>query len=160
MNKYAKLRQRQQEEFNALPLGFAFGQKQFDEMMRGWGLDPEKDIDKIYSIGAGGYVQKKDAELLHETHKRLDEEIEAAIAADETGEGFIYEMFLYELDNHEFGYTMDTEDTPERPRLHGGAGARRPPAQTGYRKGRHGDLQEGGVLIWPTRERPATAGTS
>lgn len=72
MNKYAKLRQRQQEEFNALPLGFAFGQKQFDEMMRGWGLDPEKDIDKIYSIGAGGYVQKKDAELLHETHKRLD----------------------------------------------------------------------------------------
>lgn len=111
MNRYAELRQRQQEEFNALPLGFAFGQKQFDEMMRGWGLDPEKDTDKIYSIGAGGYVQKKDAELLHETHKRLDEEMEAAIAADETGEGFIYEMFLYELDNHEFGYTMDTEDT-------------------------------------------------
>ena len=39
MNKYAKLRQRQQEEFNAL-LGFAFGQKQFDEMMRGWGPRP------------------------------------------------------------------------------------------------------------------------
>ena len=43
MNRSAELRNRQQEEFNALPLGFAFGQKQFDEMMRGWGLDPEKD---------------------------------------------------------------------------------------------------------------------
>ena len=111
MNRYAELRHRQQEEFNALPLGFAFSNKQFDEMMRNWGLDPEKDVDKIYSIGAGGFVQKKDAELLHETHKRLDEEMAAAIAADETGEGFIYEMFLYELDNHEYGYTGELEET-------------------------------------------------
>lgn len=111
MNRYAELRHRQQEEFNALPLGFAFSNKQFDEMMRNWGLDPEKDVDKIYSIGAGGFVQKKDAELLHETHKRLVEEMAAAIAADETGEGFIYEMFLYELDNHEYGYTGELEET-------------------------------------------------
>ena len=111
MNKYAELRQRQQEEFNELPLGFAFSQKQFDEMMRGWGLDPEKDVDKIYSIGAGGYVQKKDADLLHQTRKRHDTEMEAAIAEDKTGEGFIYEMFLYELDNHEYGYTRDADDT-------------------------------------------------
>ena len=111
MNRYAELRHRQQEEFNALPLGFAFSQKQFDEMMQGWGLDPEKDVDKIYSIGAGGYVQKKDADLLHQTRKRHDTEMEAAIAEDKTGEGFIYEMFLYELENHEYGYTRDTEDT-------------------------------------------------
>jgi hypothetical protein len=37
----------------------------------------------------------------------------AAIAEDKTGEGFIYEMFLYELDNHEYGYTGDTSDTLE-----------------------------------------------
>jgi len=111
MNKYAELRQRQQEEFNALPLGFAFSQKQFDEMMRGWGLDPEKDTGKIYSIGAGGYVQKKDADLLHQTRERHDAELAAAIEADNTGDGFIYEMFLYELDNHEYGYTGESEDT-------------------------------------------------
>lgn len=110
MNRYAELRKRQQEEFNPLPLGFAFGQSQFDEMMRGWGLDPEKDTGKIYSIGAGGYVQKKDAELLHKTWERHEAEMAAAIAEDKTGEGFIYEMFLYELDNHEYGYTRDTED--------------------------------------------------
>ena len=111
MNKYSELRQRQQQEFNALPLGFAFSQKQFDEMMQEWGLDPEKDLDKIYRIPGGGYVQKKDADLLHQTTERHDKEMEAAIAEDKTGEGFIYEMFLYELDNHEYGYTRDTEDT-------------------------------------------------
>ena len=35
----------------------------------------------------------------------------AAIAEDQTGEGFIYEMFLCELDNHEYNYTRDTGDT-------------------------------------------------
>ena len=111
MNEYAELRQRQQAEFNALPLGFAFSRKQFDEMMGGWGLDTEKDLDKILRVPGGGYVQKKDADLLHQTTERHDKEIEAAIAEDKTGEGFIYEMFLYELDNHEYGYTSDTEDS-------------------------------------------------
>lgn len=111
MNRYAEMRQRQQEEFNALPLRFAFGQEQFNEMMEKWGLNPEKDCDKILSIGYGGYVQKKDAELLHQTQARHDAEMEKAVAEDETGEGFIYEMFLNELADHEYGYTRDTEDT-------------------------------------------------
>ncbi len=110
MNRYAELRKRQQAEFNQLPLGFAFSEKQFKEMMEGWGLDPEKDTDKLYRIPGGGFVQKKDHALLHEMTERHSAELKAAIEADETGEGFVYEMFLYELDNHEFGYTGDTED--------------------------------------------------
>ncbi len=110
MNRYAELRKRQQAEFNQLPLGFAFSDKQFKEMMEGWGLDPEKDTDKLYRIPGGGFVQKKDHALLHEMTERHSAELKAAIEADETGEGFVYEMFLYELDNHEFGYTGDTED--------------------------------------------------
>ena len=111
MNRYAELRHRQQEEFNALPLGFAFSQKQFDEMMQGWGLDPEKDLDKILRIPGGGYVQKKDADLLHKTRERHDAEMAAAIAEDTAGEGFIYQMFLAELADHEYGYTGDDDDT-------------------------------------------------
>ena len=111
MNQYEELRNRQQQEFNALPLGFAFSKKQFTEMMQDWGLDPDKDVDKIYSIGFGGYVQKKDAELLHQTRERHDAELEAAIAADETGEGFICQMFVCELDNHEYGCTRDVGST-------------------------------------------------
>ena len=111
MNRYAELRHRQQEEFNALPLGFAFSQKQFDEMMQGWSLDPEKDLDKILRIPGGGYVQKKDADLLHQTTERHNTEMAAAIAEDKTGDGFIYQMFLAELADHEYGYTGDSEDT-------------------------------------------------
>ena len=33
MESYRELRDRQQKEFNELPLGFAFSDKQFDEMM-------------------------------------------------------------------------------------------------------------------------------
>lgn len=111
MNRYRELRSKQQETFNRLPIGWAFGQKQFDEMMQKWGLNPENDTDKIYHIGSGGYVMKKDADLLHETVDDLNAELQAAIAADETGEGFIYEMFLEELENHEYGYTRDITDT-------------------------------------------------
>lgn len=111
MNRYAELRERQQVEFNKLPLGFAFSNKQFDEMMERWGLDTEKDLDKITRIPYGGFIQKKNLDLFHETVERHSEEMKAAIEADKTGEGFIYQMFLYELDNHEYGYTGDTEDT-------------------------------------------------
>ena len=111
MNHYEELRQRQQQEVNALPLGFAFSRKQFDEMMKAWGLHPERDRKEICSIGGGGYVQKKDYTLLHQTMNRHEEELAAAIAADRNGNEFIYQMFLCELDNHEFGYTGDAERT-------------------------------------------------
>lgn len=113
MNRYEELRNRQQAEFNKLPLGFAFSDKQFYEMMEKWGLDPEKDLDKINRIPAGGFIQKKDRANFHKVLEKHDKEMQEAIEADTTGDGFIYEMFLYELRNHEFGYTGEYEDTLE-----------------------------------------------
>ena len=112
MNRYAEMRQRQQQEVNALPVGFAFSNRQFEEMMRGWGLDPEKDLDKIYKLGStGGFYQKTDAQLIRNTFSRHEEELQTAIKEDKTGNGFIYEMFLNELADHEYGYTGEYEDT-------------------------------------------------
>ena len=48
--------------------------------------------------------------MIRDTLHKYEEELQAAIAENKTGDGFIYEMFLFELDNHEFGYTQDTED--------------------------------------------------
>ena len=80
--------------------------------MRSWGLDPDTDLDKIYKSGnTGGFFNKSDAQLIRDTFSRHEQELQDAIAEDETGEGFIYEMFLDELNNHEYGYTRDTEDT-------------------------------------------------
>ena len=42
---------------------------------------------------------------------RFKQEKADAIAADKTGDGYIYQMFLYELANHEYCITYDYEDT-------------------------------------------------
>lgn len=110
-NSYMEMKKRHQKEVDAFPLGFAFGQQQFGEMMKKWGLNPETDKGKIVSIGAGGYVQKKDLEDLRKMFARHRKEMKDAITADETGEGFVYQMFRNELANHEYGWTGDAEET-------------------------------------------------
>ncbi len=40
-------------------------------------------------------------------------EMAAAIAEDQTGDGFICDMFSYELNNHEYSITYDTSDALE-----------------------------------------------
>lgn len=113
MNEYQEMRERQQEEFNTLPIGAAFSNEQFTEMFRKWGLDADNpdDLKKVASLCAGTFIQKKDVPTLKEMSARHKKELEDAIAADYTGDGFIYQMFLYELNNHEYGYTGDTEET-------------------------------------------------
>ncbi|MGN0960756.1 MAG: hypothetical protein ACI4PF_00990 [Christensenellales bacterium] len=108
--KYLELKQKQQKEINDFPFGFAFSNEQFKEMMEKFGLS-ENDTDKIYSIGAGGYIKKTDADAMHEMFKRHRQEIEEEIEKDKTGTGFIYEMFKYELSNHEYCITYDLEPT-------------------------------------------------
>lgn len=111
MNAYMELKNRQQERVNALPLKFAFGQKQFREMMESWGLT-ENDTDKIYKLGGtGGFYLREDSELIFSTFELAEQEMQEAIKADQDGSGFIRDMFIYELDNHEYSYTGDLEPT-------------------------------------------------
>lgn len=111
MNRYMELRERHQREVNEFPLGFAFNEEQFNEMMKAWGLKPT-DTDKIYKLSWGfGFVRKKDSKTMHEMFDRHLEEIARAIADDKDGTGFIYDMFSQELEDHEYGYTRDLEPT-------------------------------------------------
>ena len=104
------MKDRQQKEFDAFPMGAAFSQQQFQQMMEKWGLTLN-DTDKICSIGGGCYIRKTDKEALCALINRLNNEKENAIAADLTGDGFIFDMFVYELANHEYCITYDLEDT-------------------------------------------------
>ena len=110
MNAYLALKQAQQNEMNNFPMMFAFSQSQFVEGMKILGLK-ETDADKIYAIGGGGYIRKTDAPALKDMGKRHEAEMTAAISGDETGDGFIFQMFDYELANHEYSYTGDIDDT-------------------------------------------------
>lgn len=110
MNAYAEMKARHQERVNALPLMFAFSQQQFNEGMAKWGLEPS-DVGKITSIGAGGFIRKADLAHFHDTMEALSIEAQAAIDEDTDGTGFIKDMFLYELANHEYCITYDLEPT-------------------------------------------------
>ena len=111
MNKYAEMKNRHQERINALPLMFAFSDKQFKEGMERWGLT-ENDTDKIYKLGTtGGFYQRKDSTLIFSAFEENENELSEAIKADPDGTGFIKDMFLYELANHEYCITYDLEPT-------------------------------------------------
>ena len=110
MNAYQEMEDRQQKEFDAFPIGAAFSNQQFQQMMEKWSLTVN-DTDKICSIGGGCYIRKTDKEALCALINRLNNEKENAIAADLTGDGFIFDMFVYELANHEYCITYDLEDT-------------------------------------------------
>lgn len=105
MSKYTELKAKHQEEINAFPLGAAFSEKQFEEMMANWGLTTD-DTDKICHIGMGSYVRKCDLAALHEIIDRHQAEHEAAMQDDE----YLFSMFNYELANHEYCVTYDVTD--------------------------------------------------
>ena len=108
---YTKLKKQHSEELNSFPMFFAFSTEQFNEGMEKLGLLPT-DKDKIYRFGGtGGYYRKTDNEQLRAMFDRHAEEMQSAINSDTTGEGFILDMFSYELNNHEYGYTWDDEST-------------------------------------------------
>ena len=109
---YKEMNARHTAEFNALPLGFAFSKDQFKRVLEQWNItEKEAEAGAILSIGSGGFIRATDKELYLETVKRIQDEENAAIEADKTGTGFIYQMFLYELRNHEFIITQDTDET-------------------------------------------------
>lgn len=110
MNTYSELKTRHQKEFNSLPIFFAFSDKQFKEGMEKFGL-PETETDKICSIPGGGYMKKTDLGQLEEVLARHEKEMSDAIKNDKQGNKFIFDMFSYELSNHEFTFTNSTEDT-------------------------------------------------
>lgn len=109
-NKYTELKDRQEKEYNQFPFMFAFDQKQFDDGMRKLGLETT-DLEKVCSVGGGGYIKKTDSKRLLEMYERFDKELNEAIAEDTTGEGFIKDMFEYELANHEYCITYEVDET-------------------------------------------------
>lgn len=116
MNKYAEMKKRHQKEIDDFPLYFAFSNEQFDEVLEELNLSKDKNSEeyfgnKLCKIPYGGFCLKEDSKKFCEMLSSHSEEISKAIDCDKTGEGFIYDMFYYELKNHEYGYTCDPEDT-------------------------------------------------
>ena len=104
---YKELKAIHQKEMNAFPLGAAFSNEQFNEMMAKWGLDPKTDCDKIYSIGMGCFIRKSDAKEFDDLMTRFDLEEKHFRKSMRKA----IDQFYYELGNHEYCITHDLEPT-------------------------------------------------
>lgn len=112
METYRQMKERHQREVKALPLAFEFSRAGYLARLTEWNItEEEADNGAVIGIGGGAFIRSGDKDLVNGTLERIFEEEQAAIAADMTGDGFIYQMFLYELNNHEFGYTQDADET-------------------------------------------------
>lgn len=91
---YKEFTEKRQEQVNALPLHYAFGQKQIDEELAKMGCT----IDDVVGIGGcGAFCKKEDLPTIKEFFKSdggLSE-----LMKDET---FAVDAFHYEMANHEY----------------------------------------------------------
>lgn len=106
---YTQMKNRQQKEFNAFPIQFAFNDDQLADGMKALGLAPE-ETDKVIGIGFGGFVRRTDLDAFHEMQDRHPKELHDAIMSEKNGKGFAYDAFLTELENHEYCITGDEMD--------------------------------------------------
>lgn len=107
MNKYIEYKNREHAEFDKLPMKVAFGNKQFEQMMKEWGLTTSKeDLTKIHQLGAGCYCLKKDTHLFEEHFQRTQKELKEFLKDDDN----LKSAFKYEFANHECGYTYTPQD--------------------------------------------------
>lgn len=97
---YKEYKDKEQKDFNALPIFWAFGKEQFRTALQERGLT-EKDTDQVYSLGGGGYYLKRDAEVIaiymlgaQERNDRFRELM--------NDPKFAEDAFYYEMGNHEY----------------------------------------------------------
>ena len=101
--KYTDLKMKQQDEFNKFPLMAAFNDKQFEEGMKQLGV---KKVSELYSIGGGCYIRKKDSNKLQDLLNKQQKELKEFLKDDDN----LKDMFVYEMQNHEYQLTGDDEE--------------------------------------------------
>ena len=107
---YEEVKELNQQDFNAFPLGFAFNERQLKESMERLGVTSENEL---LSIGGGGFIRKTDRAAFLDLLERTGQRVKDGIDSDPDGLGFIKGMFFTELANHEYCYSGDLSETLE-----------------------------------------------
>ena len=103
-NLYVNLQDKHQAEYDAFPMMFAFSNEQFEEGLKKLDAAPKE----IVSLGYGSYIKKADISDFEKMITRLNNEKSEML---NNNDRYTYQAFLYELANHEYGYTYDIEPT-------------------------------------------------
>ena len=108
METYNQMKWRHQKAVDNLPMYFAFGDRQFNELREKLGFETEEEMLKnIFTIGAGSIILKKDKELVMSTFEQNSKEMDEAMKDDD----FLLSAFEYELGNHEYIITYEIDET-------------------------------------------------
>ena len=108
METYSQMKSRHQKAVDNLPMYFAFGDKQFNELREKLGFETEEEMLKnVFTLGAGSIILKKDKELVMNTFEQNSKEMEKAMKDDD----FLLSAFEYELGNHEYIITYEIDET-------------------------------------------------
>ena len=107
METYSEMKERHQQEVNALPIKFAFSNNQFKDICKSWGFTVDDAPNMIYSGGMGMYYLRKDSDLIRDTFERVGREESDALRSSFD---FAVQAFEYEMYNHEYSYTMEADD--------------------------------------------------
>lgn len=109
---YKNWRENRQNAFNKLPIYWAFGDNQFQELLKKLNLnDTKEDLKKLVSIGYGGIMRKCDTYLLAEHNRTFSNDI--LLFWMKNNFNFAYSAFRYEMNNHEYYITYDITETLE-----------------------------------------------
>ncbi|WP_436949347.1 DUF7659 family protein [Staphylococcus shinii] len=101
-NSYVEFKKRKQERIDNFDMIFAFDNKQLDEGLKKLGVN----LDEVVSIGMNGFIRKSDIEAFNEMVDSFKGEYIKNMKDDD----FVYEMFKYEMGNHEYIITFDDEE--------------------------------------------------
>lgn len=102
--------QKRMNEFLRRYAFFAFDENQFNEGLEKLGIAPGTE-GTLVSIPGGGYVLADKAQDFKDLLKSFRRERADAIRDAETGAQFAYDMFRASLNDNEYSYSEDTEDT-------------------------------------------------
>lgn len=102
---YTEFKKKHENIFNNFEyIFFAFSNEQFAKGIKKLNI---KDQNKLYSVGAGGFVPKEHISKFIEIIENRKNEL-CELMQDYN---FAYGAFFYELNNHEYNYTYEIEDT-------------------------------------------------
>lgn len=114
-NSYKELIDKQMAETNSFPVKAANNNEQFEKIVNEWNLSFDENSDNYYGkqlipVGLGMFIRKKDVKAFNDMLNRHREEHLKAIKEDKTGDGYIYDMFIYELQKHKYQYTSRVDE--------------------------------------------------
>lgn len=101
---YICFKERQEKEYNCLPIQTVTSKFRFREVICALGLE-DIDLESIHELGNNSYCVSKDIDMITSTLERHKCELEIR----KRDYNFVYQMFIHELTIHEFSKNYDVK---------------------------------------------------